>query len=332
MPYKHRVSIAPMMDYTDRHFRYLLRLITKRALLYTEMITAEALLHGDRDFLLAYDPTEHPLALQLGGSDPKKLAQCTQMAYEYGYDEVNLNAGCPSDRVQSGRFGACLMKEPALVAECLTAMQAKVPIPVTLKTRIGVDEHDSYDHLQQFIATVAQAGCKTFIIHARKAWLQGLSPKENRTIPPLRYEVVYQLKKDFPQLNIVLNGGLITLPQMQTVLAEKVPHQDGASTVHLDGIMIGRQACKDPYFLAAVDALFYDATDTPLSRIEVAEHFLPYAETQLSTGVRLSALTRHLLGLFYGTPHARSWRRYLSEQAHKAGAGIEVIKEALHKI
>ncbi len=318
--YPHPISIAPMMDYTDRHFRYILRQITRHALLYTEMITAEAILHGDCDYLLGYHPEEHPLALQLGGSDLSALAQCAKIAQHYGYDEINLNAGCPSDRVQSGKFGACLMKEPSLVAECLSAMRESANLPVTLKTRLGVDEIDSYDDLTHFIDTVAISGCDTFIMHARKAWLKGLSPKENRTIPPLRHEVVYRLKQDFPQLTLILNGGVNTLTQIHDALQQ------------LDGVMIGRHACQHPYFLAEIDALFYGATQPPLTRIEVIERVLPYMQKQLQQGVRLTQLARHLLGLFHGTKNARLWRRYLSENAHKSGADIEVILQALDNI
>lgn len=313
----HPISIAPMMDYTDRHFRYLLRLITRRTLLYTEMITAEAVLRGSRDHLLAYHPDEHPLALQLGGSDPKKLAECARIAQEYGYDEINLNAGCPSDRVQQGKFGACLMKEPELVSDCLSAMRESVRIPVTLKTRIGVDELDRYADLTRFIERVALSGCNTFILHARKAWLHGLSPKENRTIPPLCYDVVYQLKKDFPQLTIILNGGIQTILQMQEALQK------------VDGVMLGRHACAHPYFLADIDRLFYNDQNVSLSRLEIIERMLPYMEEQLKQGIRLSTMSRHLLGLFFGTKNAKKWRRYLSENTHQSNVGIEVIRDAI---
>jgi len=319
--YPHPVSVAPMMDYTDRHFRYLLRLISRHSLLYTEMITCEALLHSDARALLDYHPIEHPLALQLGGSDPKKLAHCAKMAQDWGYDEVNLNAGCPSDRVKSGRFGACLMKEPTLVAKCLAQMQQAVTIPITLKTRLGVDDCDSYDYLCRFIETIASAGCQVFILHARKAWLKGLSPKENRTVPPLRHEVVYQLKQQFPHLTLVLNGGLTTLEQLKTALTTQQPA--------VNGVMIGRQVCQNPYLLASIDQLFYAVNQPPLSRQEVAKHYMSYLEVQLRAGARLQSLTRHLLGLFYGTPQARSWRRYISEHSYQPTAGIEVINNAL---
>jgi tRNA-dihydrouridine synthase A len=318
--YPHPISIAPMMDYTDRHLRYLFRLMTRRTLLYTEMITTEAILRGDRHHLLDYHPTEHPLALQLGGSDPKKLAACTRIAAEYGYDEVNLNAGCPSDRVQQGKFGACLMKEPALVADCLKAMQESSAVKVTLKTRIGVDDLDSYLDLTHFIEQVSASGCDTFTIHARKAWLHGLSPKENRTIPPLRHDVVYQLKKDFPHLTIILNGGIQTLEQIQAALEI------------VDGVMIGRHACNNSYFFSDIDKLFYSESHPALSRLDIVEKMLPYIQTQLDQGVRLTSLSRHLLSLFFGTPNARQWRRHLSENAHKIGAGIEVIREAMNLV
>lgn len=313
----HRISVAPMMDWTDRHCRYFLRLISHHALLYTEMVTTGAILNGNRDYLLAYHPDEHPLALQLGGSDPQALAQCAKIAEEYGYDEVNLNIGCPSDRVQNGRFGACLMAEPNLVAACVAAMRAVVSIPVTVKTRIGIDDLDSYEHLTHFIQTVAHSGCDTFIIHARKAWLKGLSPKENREIPPLCYDVVYQVKQDFPNLTIVLNGGVTDFEQTKQHL-EKV-----------DGVMIGRAAYHHPYLLMSVDKLFYGSSTAVANPQTIIERFLPYVEQQLSQGTALSHMTRHILGLFQGIPGARAWRRHLSEQAPRKGAGIEVIEQAL---
>lgn len=303
-----------MMDYTDRHFRYFLRRITRRSLLYTEMITAPAILHGNRQQLLAFHPDEHPIALQLGGSDPKSLEICATIAHDFGYDELNLNVGCPSDRVQEGRFGACLMKEPQVVADCVAAMQARVNIPVTVKTRIGVDDYDSYDYLVSFIQTVEKAGCQQFIIHARKAWLKGLSPKENRTVPPLNYPLVYQLKNDFPHLKIILNGGLQTIGSMQTALN------------HVDGVMIGRQAYRDPFCLTQADQLFYGDNRLSLTRIEVLQHILPYMSDQLQQGVRLTALTRHLHGLFHGTKQAKQWRRYLSENAHLSGANLSLFE------
>jgi tRNA-dihydrouridine synthase A len=311
-----RVSVAPMMDWTDRHCRYFLRLISRHVLLYTEMVTTGALLHGDRERFLAYHPDEHPLALQLGGSEPAELAACARMAEAHGYDEVNLNVGCPSDRVQSGRFGACLMAEPELVAECVAAMRGACGIPVTVKTRIGIDERDSYEDLTDFVSSVQGAGCRTFIIHARKAWLEGLSPKENREIPPLRYDVVHRLKADFPQLTIILNGGLKDLDTMAEELAR------------VDGVMLGREAYHNPYLLAEVDRRFYGDGHRVPSRHEVVARFLPYVAARLPEGVPLQAMTRHILGLFQGQPGARAWRRHLSENAHRRGAGVEVIEQA----
>ena len=311
-----RLSVAPMLDWTDRHCRYFLRLISRHTLLYTEMITTGALLHGDRERLLRYDAAEHPLALQLGGSDPTELAECARMAAACGYDEINLNVGCPSDRVQNGRFGACLMAEPALVAECVAAMRAAVPLPVTVKHRIGIDARDSYAELVAFVAQLEAAGCDAIIVHARKAWLQGLSPKENRDIPPLRYDIVFDLKRDFPNLPIVLNGGLLTL--------------DAAleSLTRLDGAMIGRAAYHNPWILAAADQRIF-GDDQPIpTRQQVLEAFMQYAERQLAAGVPLNAMSRHLLGLFQGQPGARAWRRRISEQAHRAGAGIDVLRFA----
>jgi tRNA-dihydrouridine synthase A len=319
-----------MMDYTDRHFRYLLRLISKRTLLYTEMITTQAILCGDYTRLLRYHPAEHPLALQLGGSDPKSLATCARMAEDLGYDEVNLNVGCPSNRVQSGQFGACLMKEPDLVAACVAKMRSAVSIPVTVKTRIGVDDLDTYPDLLNFVEKVSQAGCQTFIIHARKAWLKGLSPKENRTIPPLRYDVVHQLKKDFPHLSIILNGGIQTVEQ---ILKAGVPlagdrlsscchPQDDIgqdeNIIGLDGVMIGRQACQDPYFFAQMDKLFYGEDKLASSREEILAEYRIYAQKQVAEGVTVTALSRHLLGLYFGTPGARQWRRDLTERPERA--------------
>lgn len=314
------LSVAPMMACTDRHQRFFMRLISRHVLLYTEMVTTAALRHGDRERLLAFDPAEHPLALQLGGSEPAALAECARSAESRGYDEVNLNVGCPSDRVQSGRFGACLMAEPELVAECVAAMRAAVGIPVTVKTRIGIDDRDSYEALAHFVTCVAAAGCRTFVIHARKAWLNGLSPKENREIPPLRYDVVYRLKQDFPALEIVLNGGLTCLEQV-------VEHLQA-----LDGAMIGRAAYHDPYLLAPVDRRFFEATHMPRSRHRVVAAFLPYVERELARGVPLTAMTRPLLGLFQRLPGARAWRRHLSGQAHRRGAGVEVIEQALAQV
>lgn len=308
-----------MMDWTDRHERYFLRLLSRHALLYTEMITTGAILHGDRARFLRFDPAEHPVALQLGGAVPDDLARAAAFGAAAGYDEINLNVGCPSDRVQNARFGACLMAEPELVAACVGAMCAAVDIPVTVKTRIGIDDQDSYGFLARFIETVADAGCRTFILHARKAWLSGLSPKENREIPPLRYDVVHQIKADFPELEIIVNGGIRTLDQAKAQLA------------HVDGVMIGRAAYQNPYCLTEWRALF-DVTEPAPSRFEIVERLLPYVEAQRAEGVPLKAITRHILGLFNGLPGARAWRRHLSEGAHREGAGVEVIRDALHQI
>lgn len=309
-----------MMDCTDRHYHMLMRQMTQHTLLYTEMITANALIHGDRDKLIGFSPKQHPVALQVGGSHPDDLALCAQLAQQYGYREINLNVGCPSDRVQSGQFGACLMKRPALVAECIAAMSQAVSIPVTVKTRIGVDEQDSYEELVNFIELVSQAGCEIFILHARKAWLKGLSPRENREVPPLRYEVVYRLKQDFPHLTIVINGGIKTLNE---------------ATEHLrfvDGVMIGREAYSNPYLFAEVDQRFFGSIAAVLSRNEVLIKFLPYLKQQLAGGVKLGGISRHLIGLFQGEAGARRWRRYLSENAYKPGAGIEVIEAAMAEL
>ncbi|HVA55993.1 MAG TPA: tRNA dihydrouridine(20/20a) synthase DusA [Gammaproteobacteria bacterium] len=308
----HRVCVAPMMDYTDRHFRYFIRLMSRHTRLYTEMLTTGALLHGDPRRHLEFDTAEHPLALQVGGSDPQALACCARLAADFNYDEINLNVGCPSERVQSGRFGACLMREPQLVAECVDAMSAASTIPVTVKTRIGVDQHDSYEHLAAFVQTVASAGCRVFIIHARKAWLQGLSPKQNREVPPLRYEVVQQLKLDFPQLTMVVNGGIQTLEAMQ------------AQLLALDGVMIGREAVANPYLFADVDRSYFDAHTPVLTREQVLDSWLPYVNEELARGMPLASITRHALGLFHGCANARRWRRYLSEHTShcKADSGI----------
>lgn len=312
-----RFSIAPMLDWTDRHCRYFLRLMTRHTLLYTEMVTTGAILHGKGDYL-AYSEEEHPVALQLGGSDPDALAQCARLAEQRGYDEINLNVGCPSDRVQNGRFGACLMAEAELVADCVKAMRDQVTIPVTVKTRIGIDDQDSYAFLCDFIETVSQrAQCDTFIIHARKAWLSGLSPKENREIPPLDYPRVYQLKRDFPHLTLAINGGVKTLEEAQTHLA------------HLDGVMVGREAYQNPGLLLDVDPILFGADAPATSPVAVVEAMYPYIEREMTRGANLGHITRHMLGLFQGIPGARQWRRYLSENAHKPGAGIPVLEAAL---
>ena len=315
-----RLSVAPMLDWTDRHCRYFHRLLSQQTLLYTEMVTTGAILHGKGDFL-EYSEQEHPLALQLGGSNPVDLAACAKLAAERGYDEVNLNVGCPSDRVQNGRFGACLMAEPELVADCVSAMKDVTDIPITVKTRIGIDDQDSYEFLTKFISTVSEkGGCEQFTIHARKAWLSGLSPKENREIPPLDYDRAYQIKKDFSDLVIAVNGGITTLEQTKEHLQ------------HLDGVMIGREAYHSPFILAEVDQQIF-GLDTPIKkRSQVVEEMYPYIERELSKGASLGHISRHMLGLFQSMPGARQWRRYISENAHKKGAGIEVMQTALAKI
>jgi tRNA-dihydrouridine synthase A len=315
-----RLSVAPMMDWTDRHFRYFARLISRRTLLYTEMVTTGALLHGDRQRFLRFDASEHPVALQLGGSDPDAMAACASMGEAWGYDEININVGCPSDRVQNGRFGACLMAEPALVAECVAAMKAAVSIPVTVKTRIGIDDRDSYPELCGFTSAAADAGCDALIVHARKAWLQGLSPRENREVPPLRWDWVLTLKRDFPALPVVLNGGVTTLVQAEALLQD------------LDGVMIGREAYQNPWVLAEADRRIFALELVQKGPHEVLAAMLPYVERQLAAGVPLASMTRHLLGLFHGRPGAKAWRRTLSEQAHRPGSGIEVLQAAADRV
>lgn len=307
------LSVAPMMDWTDRHCRYFLRLFNRHVQLYTEMVTTGALLHADKHRFLRFAEQEHPVILQLGGADPTDLARCSQFAEDYGYDAVNLNVGCPSDRVQKNKIGACLMAEPNLVADCISTMQAAVKIPVTIKHRIGIDELNSYENLYKFVETVAQTGCQTFIVHARIAILQGLSPKENREIPPLRYHDVYQLKKDFPHLDIQINGGIKTVDDIQQ-------HWQ-----HTDGVMIGREAYHNPYILA--QALKFWGEDTPTPH-QILENFLPFMEQELANGVPLMQMTRHILGLFQGMTGARRWRQHLSTYAHQKHQGIELVKEA----
>ena len=315
-----KFTVAPMLDWTDRHCRFFHRLLTKEAILYTEMVTTGAILYGDPARQLRFNSQEHPVALQLGGSEPQELAQCARIAQDYGYDEINLNVGCPSERVQKGAFGACLMAEPQLIAECVSAMQAAVAIPITVKNRIGIDDQEDYADLHNFIDTVSQAGCQTFIIHARKAWLKGLSPKENREIPPLRYDLVYQIKQAFPALEIIINGGITTLEQCQQHLQ------------HVDGVMVGREAYHNPWLLAQVDPLLY-GTPAPLeSRQAALLAMLPYVQAQLDAGVPLGHISRHLLGLFQGMPGARAFRRLISENAHKPDAGVKLLRDALAKI
>ena len=306
-----------MMDWTDRHCRFFHRLLTRHALLYTEMVTAEAVLRGDRERLLGFSPDEHPVALQLGGSDAGKLAEAAAIGEAFGYDEINLNVGCPSDRVQEGRFGACLMLEPELVAECVAAMRRRVRVPVTVKCRIGVDEQDSEVALQRFVTLVSGAGCAMFIVHARKAWLKGLSPKENREIPPLDYARVFRLKADHPDLEIVLNGGIESLDDAVSYL-DKV-----------DGVALGRAAYQNPHLLAEVDCALFGGTAASPSRRQVLEQLVPYAERHLRGGGRLNNIVRHVLGLYHGRPRARALRRHLSEQGPREGAGIGVLLEAI---
>lgn len=308
-----------MMDWTDRHCRYFLRQVAPRVRLYTEMIATAALLHGDRERLLAYHPAEHPLAVQLGGSEPAELARCARWAEQAGYDEVNLNVGCPSDRVQSGRFGACLMLEPERVADCVRAMREAVTVPVTVKCRTGVDAQDSYAALVGFAAGLVDAGLSQLTVHARKAWLQGLSPKQNRDIPPLHYEWVYRLKRDFPRLPIAVNGGITSAGEVAGHLQQ------------VDGVMLGRAAYHDPWVLVAVTSLFEPAASR-LTRHQVARAMLPYIDEAMQEGVRLQQIVRHMLGLFQGQPGAKAWRRYLSEHAHRAGAGSEVLEQALARV
>lgn len=313
-----RLATAPMMEWTDRHWRRFVRHITRHTLLYTEMVHANAVLKGNVEKLLEFDPAEHPVALQLGGAEPAVLAQAARVAEDFGYDEVNLNVGCPSDRVQAGRFGACLMAEPELVAECFAAMRAAVSIPVTVKTRIGIDDCDDYEFAHRFVDIVAAAGCETFIIHARKAWLKGLSPKENREIPPLRYDIAARLKHDFPQLEMLLNGGVKTLDAVEQQLEV------------FDGVMIGREAYHNPWMLAEADRRIF-GSDAPLkSREEVLEEYLPYMQRELARGTPLRSMTRHMLGLYQGLPGARRWRRTLSEGV-AAGGGIELLEEMLRE-
>jgi tRNA-dihydrouridine synthase A len=314
---KYRFSIAPMMEWTDRHCRFFHRLLTRRALLYTEMITTGAVLHGDRARLLAFDRAEHPVALQLGGSDPRQLAQCARIAADLGYDEINLNVGCPSDRVQEGRFGACLMAEPALVGDCVAAMSASVRIPVTVKCRIGIDEQDPEEALETLTSAVKQAGVAALIVHARKAWLAGLSPRENRDVPPLDYDRVYRLKAAHRGLAVVINGGVLDLAQVRTHLE------------HLNGVMMGRAAYQEPWRLLEVDPVLFGEPARFASPREAAEALIPYIERELAGGTRLHAITRHVLGLFRGVPGARAFRRHLATEGVKPGADAHTFRAAL---
>jgi tRNA-dihydrouridine synthase A len=311
----HRFCVAPLMECTDTHCRVLHRLLSRHARLYTEMVTAEAVLRGKRDRLLGFDASEHPVALQLGGSEPARLAEAARIGADFGYDEINLNVGCPSDRVQSGRFGACLMREPELVADCIAAMRAAVGVPVTVKCRIGVDDQEPDESLRRLIAQCTAAGVTTFAIHARKAWLEGLSPKENREVPPLDYQLVYRMKRENPRLTIVLNGGIASLDEAQAHLAQ------------VDGVMLGRAAYHSPALLADVDARIFGGVPRDVDAAALA--YASYIERKLGEGVPLNAMTKHMLGLFHGRPGARLFRRHLSENATRKGAGIAVLRDAL---
>lgn len=315
-----RFTVAPMMDWTDRHCRYFHRLLSKNAVLYTEMVTTGALIHAEADRFLRYNREEQPVALQLGGSNATDLAKCTKMAEDYGYNEVNLNVGCPSDRVQNNMIGACLMAHPQLVADCLKQMQDAVTIPVTVKHRLGIDDMDSYDELKQFVETVQTSGCNVFIIHARKAILQGLSPKENRDVPPLKYEWVYQIKQEFPELEVHINGGIKSIEECHTHLQ------------YVDGVMLGREAYQNPYILAEVDQAFYESSDPIIGRKQAALNMIPYIEQQLNKGVPLNHIVRHMLGLFHAQRGGKQFRRFISENAHKPGASIEVLLNALERV
>lgn len=316
-----RVSVAPMMERTDKHCRYMMRLLAPDVRLYTEMVTAHAVVHGERDRLLAYDPAEHPLALQLGGSEPDILAEAAAIADQHGFDEVNLNVGCPSDRVQSGRFGACLMAHPDLVADCISAMRSRTRLPVTVKTRIGIDHHDNYEFLARFVEQVIAAGCQVLIVHARKAMLSGLSPRENRQVPPLKYDFAYRLKQDFPEVCVVLNGGIRGLEDAKAQLS------------HVDGVMIGRQAYAEPYLLASLQTnllcMPHDTDWRPPGREQIVRQMACYAERQIARGARLHHVTRHMTGLFAGQRGARRWRRYLGERCQGVGARPEQLLESL---
>ena len=314
------LAVAPMMNWTDRHCRYFHRQLTRRTLLYTEMITALAIRHGDRQRLLGFDPREQPVALQVGGSDPALLAEAARWGEDFGYCEINLNVGCPSERVREGRFGACLMAEPELVRDCVGAMRQAVKVPVTVKCRIGIDDQDDDLGLEAFVGTVAQSGCETFIVHARKAWLKGLSPRENREIPPLNYDRVYRLKRQHPDLAIVINGGIGSLAEASVHLA------------HVDGVMLGRAAYHTPWLLADADQVIHGAVNPVARREDAVLAMLDYVREQASRGVWLHNISRHMLGLFHGMPGGKAWRRILSEQAHRPGAGPDVIIRALEGV
>lgn len=320
MPIDMPLSIAPMMDRTDRHYRYFMRQITRRTLLYTEMVTAMAIRYGNLDKLLGFSAAENPLILQVGGDDPQLLAHCARVAADFGYSGINLNVGCPSDRVKSGNFGACLMAEPERVADCIAAMMAASSLPVGVKHRIGIDDLDRYEDMAHFVAVVSATGCRQFSVHARKAWLEGLSPKDNRTVPPLRYGDVHRLKQDFPHLYIEINGGFKTLAQAKQQLSA------------VDAVMIGRAAYDNPFIFAAADRDFFGETQPARTREQVAEAMLPYIEHHTRCGTRLHSITRHMHHLFYGIPGSRSWKRILTEQASQPGAGVGVVVEALRQV
>ena len=313
----HTFCVAPMMDWTDRHDRVFLRQFSKHALLYTEMVTSAALEHGDANYLLQHHPDENPVALQIGGSDPAALARAAELGEKAGFNEINLNVGCPSDRVQSGSFGACLMADPPLVADCIRTMKSSVNVPVTVKCRIGIDDQDSEAELINFIDTVAQAGCELFIIHARKAILSGLSPKENREIPPLNYDRVFTVKDSFPELTIIINGGITSMEAISQLLSK------------VDGVMLGREAYQNPYLLHQVDSAIFHEERNSKSRIDYLTEYFPYMESELQKGTPLKHMTRHLLGLFKGEKGGKSYRRHLSENSHKKEAGLEVVKDAI---
>jgi tRNA-dihydrouridine synthase A len=321
-----RLSVAPMMDWTDRHCRAFHRALTGETLLYTEMVTAPAVIHGDRERLLGFDPIEHPVALQLGGSDPAELAEAARVGEGFGYDEINLNVGCPSDRVQSGRFGACLMREPALVAECMAAIREAVAVPATVKCRIGVDDQEPEVALFELVDACAAVGVEVFVVHARKAWLKGLSPKENRDVPPLDYELVKRLKRERPQLTVCINGGIGSLDQAEALLA---PDDDG---VALDGAMLGRAAYHEPAILGEADRRFYGAAGEDIGPFEAIERYRPYIQARLDEGVHLPAMTRHMLGLMHGRAGARAFRRILTVEAIRPGAGLAVVDRAVDAV
>lgn len=314
------LSIAPMMDRTDRHYRYFMRQITRHTLLYTEMVTSMAIEYGNTEKLLGFTPDENPLVLQVGGDDPKRLGHCARMAADFGYSEINLNVGCPSDRVKSGNFGACLMAQPERVADGVAAMMAASPLPVSVKHRIGIDDLDRYEDMVNFVTVVSATGCQRFSVHARKAWLQGLSPKDNRTVPPLRYSDVHQLKKDFPHLEIEINGGFKTLEAAKAQLTA------------VDAVMIGRAAYDNPYLFAQADQEFFGVSTPLLTRHQVVEAMLPYIDHWTSAGLRLNSITRHMMHLFHGQPGSRIWKRYITERACKPGAGAQVVAEALEQV